>query len=102
MPYAYQTTGLIDGSMDEILAISKKYRDRMDSIDGIMHRIVMKVENDDIACSIYVCVDKVSALKVQTVMQDIMSEAGEMAPFFTEYIFEIVESELFPQNLSTR
>jgi hypothetical protein len=73
------------------MSLSKNARERIDSIGGIHQRIIMKQDDDIIASSLYVCESKETAVKIQNIMQVIMSETKDMAPFYSEWIYEILD-----------
>ena len=98
MPYVYQISGVLDGTTEDMMTISKNARERIDAIEGIHHRLLMKQDNDVVASSLYVCADKETALKVQKVMQEIINEYSDLSPFNTEWIFEIIDSALYTKE----
>ena len=97
MPFVYQISGVLEGTTEDMINISRKSRERIDSIKGIHHRLLMKQQDDPVASSLYVCDSKETALNVPKVMQEIISESSEMAPFYSEWIFEVVDSALYPK-----
>jgi hypothetical protein len=98
MPYVYQISGVLEGTTEDMMTISRKARDRIDAIEGIHHRLLMKQDNDAVASSLYVCVDKDTALKVQKVMQELLNEHADLSPFNTEWVFEVIDSALYPKE----
>jgi hypothetical protein len=92
MVYVYQVFGNYFKGNKELLQISVNKRSIIDEIQGIKSRFLMSQLGYEVASTMYVCRDKETAEKIQTVFREIMNEYDEDIGFTTEFIFELVDS----------
>ena len=92
MVYVYQVFGNYFKGKNEMLQISVIKRRIIDEIQGITSRYLLSQLDEEVASAMYVCRDKETAEKVQSVVREIMNEYVEDIGFTTEFIFELVDS----------
>ena len=75
-----------------MLEISEQKRNMIDEIQGITSRYLLSKLDEEVASAMYVCKDRETAEKVQSVFREIMDEYEDDIGFTTEFIFELIDS----------
>ena len=75
-----------------MLEISEQKRNMIDEIQGITSRYLLSKLDEEVASAMYVCKDRETAEKVQSVFNEIMNEYENDIGFTTEFIFELIDS----------
>ena len=95
MTYIYQIFGNYFNELDRVIHLSQEYRDRLDSIPGILSNgLFYQQEEDGLTVStLYRCKERVTAEKVQSVIHEIMKKHDSDIGFTTEFIFKEIDYE---------